>query len=53
MDIEPEKEMVMIISNVDVTESIVLSIREKLEIDKPGNGIVFIQDVNKVYGIYE
>lgn len=53
MDIEPEKEMVMIISNADVTESIVLSIREKLEIDKPGNGIVFIQDVNKAYGIYE
>lgn len=53
MDIEPEKEMVMILSKEDITEAIVASIQEKLELDKPGNGIVFIQDVNKAYGIYE
>jgi nitrogen regulatory protein PII len=53
MDIEPEKEMVMILSQEEVTESIVASIREKLEIDKPGNGIIFIQDVNRIYGVYE
>ncbi len=53
MDIEPEKEMVMILSGGDVTEAIVTSIQEKLEIDKPGNGIIFIQDVTKAYGIYE
>lgn len=53
MDIEPEKEMVMILSKKDVTDTVVTSIREKLEIDKPGNGIIFIQDVNKTYGIYE
>ena len=53
MDIEPEKEMVMILSKEEVTEAIVLSIHEKLELDKPGNGIVFVQDVNKTYGIFE
>jgi len=53
MDIEPEKEMVYILSKADVTETIVSSIREKLEIDKPGNGLVFIQDINNVYGVYE
>ena len=53
MDIEPEKEMVIILSKNDVTESIVSSIRTKLEIDKPGNGIIFIQDVKNTYGIYE
>lgn len=53
IEIEPEKEMVMILSKKDITENIVSSIREKLEIDKPGNGIIFVQDVNKVYGIYE
>lgn len=53
MDIEPEKEIVMILSKVEITEDIVLSIRERLEIDKPGNGIVFIQDINKAYGVYE
>lgn len=53
MDIEPEKEMVIILSKQDITETIVSSIREKLEIDKPGNGIIFIQDIKKSYGIYE
>lgn len=53
IEIEPEKEMVMILSKKDITEKIVSSIREKLEIDKPGNGIIFVQDVNKTYGIYE
>ena len=53
MDIEPEKEMVMILSKQDITEEIVLSIRKKLKIDKPGNGVVFIQNVNSVYGVYE
>lgn len=53
MDIEPEKEMVFILSKKDITEAIVSSIRENMEIDKAGKGIVFIQDVNNVYGLYE
>jgi nitrogen regulatory protein PII len=53
MEIEPEKEMVMIIANKEITKNIVSSIREKLEIDKPGKGIVFIQDIKKAYGIFE
>jgi nitrogen regulatory protein PII len=42
MDIEPEKEIVMILSEKDSTEAIVASIRKKLKIDEPGNGIIFI-----------
>lgn len=53
MDIEPEKEIVLILSKEEVTQAIVGSIREKLELDKPGKGIIFIQNVNSVYGIYE
>lgn len=53
MDIEPEKEIVMILSKEDIAEVVVTSIREKLEIDKPGNGIIFVQDVQQSYGIYE
>lgn len=52
MEIEPEKEIVLIISEDHLTESIASSIRERLEMDKPGNGIIFIQDVNKAYGLY-
>ncbi len=53
MDIEPEKEMVMILSEEEVTESIITSIRDNLEIDKPGKGVSFVQNANKVYGIYK
>lgn len=53
MEIEPEKEIVMILSKEEVTEAIVNSINEKLELEKPGNGIIFVQDVNKAYGITE
>ncbi len=52
MDIEPEKEIVIILSEEDSTEAIVSSIRTNLKIDQPGNGIIFVQDVNKTYGIY-
>lgn len=52
MEIEPEKEVVLIISPSNLTESIVSSIRGDLKIDEPGNGIVFIQDINKTYGLY-
>lgn len=52
MTIEPEKEMVMIISKNSQTDSIVSSIREHLHIDEPGKGIIFILDVNKTYGLF-
>ena len=53
MNIEPEKELVLILSEKESTENIISSIREKLKIDEPGNGIIFIQDVNKTYGLYQ
>lgn len=52
MAIEPEKEMVMIICKTDQTDSIVSSIREQIQIDKPGKGIIFVLDVNKTFGLY-
>lgn len=53
MEIEPEKEIVLILSEKESTEAIVEGIRRKLKIDEPGNGIIFIQEVNKTYGIYK
>ena len=52
MEIEPEKEIVLIISENQLTESIVSSISEQLKINEPGNGMIFVQDVNKVYGLH-
>ncbi|WP_449538930.1 P-II family nitrogen regulator [Ferdinandcohnia sp. Marseille-Q9671] len=53
MDIEPEKEIVLILSETTGTEEIVTSIRKRLKIDEPGNGIIFIQDVSSTYGLYK
>lgn len=53
MEIEPEKEIVLMILKREQVDSIVASIREKLQIDKPGNGILFIQDVAQTYGLFE
>lgn len=52
MEIEPEKEVVLIISQNNLTDPIVSSIRDNLKIDKSGNGIIFIQNINKAYGLY-
>lgn len=53
MDIEPEKEIVMILSEPEKTEAIMSSIRSKLKMDEPGNGILFVQEVQKAYGIFK
>lgn len=52
MEIEPEREIVLIISEKHLTETIAASINDHLGMNKPGNGIIFIQDVNKAYGLY-
>lgn len=53
MAIEPEKEVVMILSESDITDAIVSEIRKELNIDEPGKGLLFTLDVNKVYGLYK
>lgn len=53
IEIEPEKEIVIILSEIEMTDAIVDSIREHLKIDEPGNGIIYIQNVNKTYGVYK
>ncbi|MGC4019429.1 MAG: P-II family nitrogen regulator [Muricomes sp.] len=53
MDIEPEKEIVIILSEVEQTEQIVTLVREHLKMDEPGNGIIYVQNANQTYGIYK
>lgn len=52
MAIEPEKEIVMILSKKDLTDTIVQSIRKALNLDAPGNGLLFVLDIDKAYGLY-
>lgn len=49
--IEPEKEIVMILSPGDKTDDIVNAIRNKMKIDEPGKGIIYVTNVAKTYGI--
>jgi len=53
MEISPEKEIVLIISDSKITDKITSKISQVLEIDQPGNGIIFVQDVEKAYGLYQ
>ncbi|HOI63948.1 MAG TPA: P-II family nitrogen regulator [Mesotoga sp.] len=53
MEIEPEKEIVMIVSKRDTTQKIIANIRETLRIDEPGKGIIFTQLVDEAYGLLE
>lgn len=51
MEIEPEKEVVLILAESETAEKIVSLIFAQLKMDEPGNGIIYIQDADKVYGI--
>lgn len=51
MEIEPEKEIVLMIVQDKLVKKIVESICSELEIDQPGNGIIFVQEVHQTYGI--
>ena len=53
MDIEPEKEIVFIITRKDTKNSIVDAINQDIELEKPGKGILFVQDLEEVVGLYE
>ena len=52
IEIEPEKEIALIISESTLAEKIASSISDRLNINEPGNGVIFIQSINKVYGLY-
>ncbi|HHU33343.1 MAG: P-II family nitrogen regulator [Zhaonellaceae bacterium] len=51
MEIEPEKELVLILAEENLTEAITESVRKEMKIDMPGKGIMFVIEVNKTYGL--
>jgi len=53
MEIEPEKEMAMILVKDDIACAVVEAIKTAIKIDEPGNGILFTQKVLKTYGMFE
>lgn len=53
MEIEPEKEMVIILVKAEIAPEVAESIRTRMDIDSPGKGIILMQDVEGAYGIVE
>jgi len=51
MDIEPEKEIVIIIANSTGARALIDSIRDSLDLDSAGKGILFVQNIGEVYGM--
>ena len=52
MQIEPEKEIVMIITEEEKTDQIVSAINEAMKIEEPGKGVLFVLDVSKTSGLF-
>ena len=46
-----EKEMILVLAEKKLVDPICESINKELKIEEPGRGIIFVQEVNKVYGI--
>ncbi|MCL2126124.1 MAG: P-II family nitrogen regulator [Oscillospiraceae bacterium] len=53
IEIEPEKDEVFIIASTELKDRIVESVRSRMNIDEPGSGVIFVIDVNEVYGLHE
>lgn len=53
IQIEPEKEIVLMLSKVEKTEGIVNSIKERLNLDESNAGMIFVMDVRKTVGLYK
>jgi len=51
IEIEPEKEKVFIIAKNELKDSIVESIKDNMQINEPGNGIIFVIDVAEAHGL--
>lgn len=52
MEVEPEKEVVLILTEAHMTDPIASAIVDGMELEKPGNGVLYIQGVSMTYGIY-
>ena len=53
MEIEPEKEIVLILADSDITDAITAAIFQHTHLNDPGKGILFVIDVQKAYGMFD
>jgi len=53
IEIEPEKDIILILAESEKTAPIVNAIKERMDIEEPGKGVIFVVDVNRTYGLYK
>ena len=53
IEIEPEKEIVLILTPVDITQRVFDAIAQKMDIDAPGNGIMYVEPIATTRGLFE
>lgn len=53
IEIEPEKEIVLMIVPSDMKDQICQAIIRETKITEPGKGVLFTQSINEVYGLYQ
>ncbi|MGI5978846.1 MAG: P-II family nitrogen regulator [Oscillospiraceae bacterium] len=53
MEIEPEKELVMILLKSELIDKVVTDLYQALKLDVPGNGILFVEPVLDVRGLFD
>ena len=53
VEIKPEKDIILILSESEKTTAIVNSIKERIHIEDPGKGVIFVIDVNRTSGLYK
>jgi len=53
MEIEPEKEIVLIIAKAEIIDVITNAINKATRLDDPGKGILFVVDIQKSFGLFD
>jgi len=53
MEIEPEKELVIILMPSDLVDKVVKDLYQELQLANPGNGILFVEPVLDVRGLFD
>lgn len=53
LEIEPEKELVMILMPSELVDKVVNDIYQELHLENPGNGILFVEPIVEVRGLFD
>ena len=53
MEIEPEKELVMIVMPSNLIDKVVNALYQELKLDIPGNGVLFVEPIMEVRGLFD